>query len=163
MQIYTRLRWRNVMVKSDGSGSNGLTPHACLCYRCCALEFLYQAVDLPTSDFSIFVENEGLVQITVIITSQDFGPDYILHSPKLHGSSPSKYTLYKIFHHSGFMSNMRLPWNFALYIFFLPFRIFEQLCACPEKQSLPWKFSLYWIYFLHSAFLSHLRLPWKTE
>jgi len=25
-------------VKSDGSGSNGLTPCTCLCYRCSALE-----------------------------------------------------------------------------------------------------------------------------
>jgi len=24
--------------KSDGSGSKGLTPCTCLCYRCCALE-----------------------------------------------------------------------------------------------------------------------------
>jgi len=28
---------------------------------------------------------------------------------------------------------------------------------------VPWKFSLYWIYFLHSGFLSNLRLLWKTE
>ena len=28
---------------------------------------------------------------------------------------------------------------------------------------MPWKFSLYWIYFLHSGFLSNLRLLWKTE
>jgi len=39
-------------------------------------EFLYQAVDLPTSDCSIFTENESLVQIKVIITSHDFGTDY---------------------------------------------------------------------------------------
>jgi len=38
MQICTRLQWRNVKVKSDGSGSKGLTPCKCLCYRCCALE-----------------------------------------------------------------------------------------------------------------------------
>jgi len=38
MQIYTRHRWRNAKVKSDGSGSKGLTPCTCLCYRCCALE-----------------------------------------------------------------------------------------------------------------------------
>jgi len=43
------------------------------------------------------------------------------------------------------------------------FRIFEQLCAYHEKQSLPWNFSLYRLYFLHSGFLSNLRLPWKTE
>ena len=43
--------------------------------------------------------------------------------------------------HSGFLSNLRLPW----------------------KTELPWNFSLYWIYVLHSGFLSNLRLPWKTE
>jgi len=35
-----------------------------------------------------------------------------------------------------------------------------QLCAYPEKESLPWHFALYSIYFLHSGFLSNLRLPW---
>ena len=45
------------------------------------------------------------------------------------------FTVLKYFYHSGFLSN---------------------LC-------LPWKFSLYWIYFLHSGFLSNLRLLWKTE
>jgi len=38
MQIYTRHQWRNAKVKSDGSGSKGLTPCTCLCYRCYALE-----------------------------------------------------------------------------------------------------------------------------
>jgi len=38
MQIYTRHHWRNAKVKSDGSGSKGLTPYTCLCYRCCVLE-----------------------------------------------------------------------------------------------------------------------------
>jgi len=38
MQIYARHQWRNAKVKSDGSGSKGLTPCTCLCYRCCALE-----------------------------------------------------------------------------------------------------------------------------
>jgi len=37
MQIYTRPRWHNAMVKSDSSGSKGLTPYTCLYYRCCAL------------------------------------------------------------------------------------------------------------------------------
>ena len=36
-------------------------------------------------------------------------------------------------------------------------------CACLEKLSVPWNFSLYWIYFLHSGFLSNFCLPWKTE
>jgi len=40
---------------------------------------------------------------------------------------------------------------------------FWATCTCPETQTLPWNFSLYWIFFLHSWFLSNLRLPWKTE
>ena len=53
------------------------------------------------------------------------------------------------------------PAKFLLYwIYFLPFKIFEQLCAYPEKQSLPWNFSLYSIYCLHSGFLSSLHLSW---
>jgi len=42
-------------------------------------EFLYQAVELPTSDCSTFTENEGLVQIKVTRTNHDFGPGYKLH------------------------------------------------------------------------------------
>ena len=85
-----------------------------------------------------------------------------------------------------------LPWHFSLYwIYFLPFRIFEQLCTCPENRvcpeifhcsecafyiqdcwatlRLPWETegalnSLYWIcMFYHSGFLSKVPLPWKTE
>jgi len=37
-------------------------------------EFLYQPVDVPTSDCLVFTENEGLVQFKVIITGNDFGP-----------------------------------------------------------------------------------------
>ena len=29
-------------------------------------------------------------------------------------------------------------------------------CACPEKQRVPWNFSLYGIYFLHSGVLSNM-------
>jgi len=42
-------------------------------------KFLYQAVELPTSDCSIFTENEGLIQIKVTVTNHDFGPDYKQH------------------------------------------------------------------------------------
>ena len=42
-------------------------------------EFLYQAVELSTSDCSIFTENEGLAQNKFIITIHYFGPDYTLH------------------------------------------------------------------------------------
>jgi len=104
-----------------------------------------------------------------------FCPDYTRHLPKLHGSPPSEYTLnklyWKFFHRSGFLSNLRLPWktefvlkfSMILNIFFAPFWIFEQLCACLEKQSWPWNTSLYWISLLHSGFLSNLRSPWKIE
>ena len=41
--------------------------------------FLYQAVELSTSDCSIFIENEVLIQIKVIKTKHDVGPYYTLH------------------------------------------------------------------------------------
>ena len=40
---------------------------------------LYQAVQLQTSDCSIFTEKEGLDQIKVAMTKYDFGPDYKLN------------------------------------------------------------------------------------
>jgi len=74
------------------------------------------------------------------------------------------------FYHSGVLSKLRLPWKTELpwnfhcieYVFFI-IQDFWATCACPEKQSLPWKFSLYWIYFLHSGVLRNLRLLWKAE
>jgi len=33
MQLCTRHQWRNAKVKSDDSGSKGLTPYTCRCYR----------------------------------------------------------------------------------------------------------------------------------
>jgi len=51
------------------------------------------------------------------------------------------FTVLNILLHSGFLSNLPLPW--------------KTKCALN---------SLYWIYiFHHSGFLSDLRLPWKTE
>jgi len=85
-----------------------------------------------------------------------------------------------------FSATLRLPWKTQLlcihcieyifyiqdfwatcacpedWIYFLPFRIFKQLCACPEKQSVSWNFPLYWMYFLHWGYFSTLRLPWKS-
>jgi len=40
---------------------------------------------------------------------------------------------------------------------------FWATCACPEKQSLSWYFSLHWNIFYLSWSLSNLRLPWKIE
>jgi len=82
----------------------------------------------------------------------------------------TEYTVLKIFHRSGFSSNLHLPWKteFALKIFivlniFLSFRSFEQL-ALALKNRLCSEFTALNIYFFyHSGFLSGWRLPWKTE
>jgi len=79
------------------------------------------------------------------------------------------FSLYwNIFYLSGFLSNLCLPWkteclNALYWIYIFYHSEFWITCACPEKQSLPWSFLLYWIYFLQSGFLSNLHLPWKTE
>ena len=95
------------------------------------------------------------------------------------------------------LNNLRLPWKtestlelFTVLKYFLSVRIFEQLVACPEKQSVPWihriecifypwefwktcacpekqnlplTFFLYWIIFYLSWFLRNLSLPWKQS
>ena len=107
--------------------------------------------------------------------------------------TPSGYTLYwKFFHHSRFLSNLRLPWkNRVALKFFTVLNIlfiiqdFWATCVCPENRVCPGIFQLYWIYFYHSGFLSNsalarkflavlnvllhsgvlsnLHLPWKTK
>jgi len=57
-------------------------------------------------------------------------------------------------------TSVQLDGQWLEYLYFSPFKNFEQLCTYPEKQNLPWNFSLYSIYFLHSGYLSNLRLPW---
>jgi len=67
------------------------------------------------------------------------------------------------------LSNLRLSWKtecalnslYWLYIFY--HSEFWTTCAYPEKQSLPWNFSLYWNIFYLSEFLSNLSLPWKQS
>ena len=56
-----------------------------------------------------------------------------------------------------------LPWTFSLCwnIFYLSG--FLSKLRLPWKQSLPRNFSLYWIFFSHSGFLSNLRLTWKQS
>jgi len=108
-----------------------------------------------------------LVQIKVSITDDDFGPDYKLHQPKLHGLPPSEYTLHsKYFHRSRFLSNLHLPWNqsfpwkFSLYwIYFLSFRIFEQLSACLEQQRVPWIHCTKYVFFIIQDFLATCACP----
>ena len=106
------------------------------------------------------------------VTNHDFGPDYKQHQPKLHGSPPSKYTLYWTFcHRSRFLSNLRLPWKnrVALKIFtvlniLFTFRSFEQLaCACPEKQRVPWIHSTDYIFFIIQDFWATSAFPEKQS
>jgi len=66
------------------------------------------------------------------VTNHDFGPDYKLQQPKLHGSP--QVNIHCIEH-------------------FFTVHDFWATCACLEKTELPWNFSMYWIYFLHSGFL----------
>ena len=57
---------------------------------------------------------------------------------------------------------MNIHWIHCIENFFTV-QHFWTTYTCPEKQCLPWHFSLYWLYtFYHSGFLSNLRLPWKT-
>jgi len=93
-------------------------------------EFLYQAVELPTSDCSIFTENEGLVQIKVTITDDDFGPDYKLHQPKF---------------------TDRPQVNIHCIQTFLPFAFFEQR-ALALKTVSPENFHCIEIYFIIQDF-----------
>ena len=73
-------------------------------------------------------------------------------------SCPDIFTVLKYFYHSGFLSNLRLPWKQGLpwihcieYIFFI-IQDFWANCACPEKHELPWYFSLYWNIFIIQDF-----------
>jgi len=72
-----------------------------------------------------------------------------------------------IFHHSGFLSNLRLPWkkqscpeNFHCIGIYFIIQDFWATFACPEKQSCPENFHCI---FYHPGFLSNLRLPWKQS
>jgi len=102
-------------------------------------EFLYQAVDLPTSDCSIFYRKRGL------------GPDQNHYNQsrlwfRLHTTQTlaeithitpkwiyTEYTVLKIFYRSGFLSNLCLPWKpeFALNVF-KPGR-------AANVKTMPWK------------------------
>jgi len=70
--------------------------------------------------------------------------------------------------HSGFLSNLHLPWNteFALnslywrYIFI--FQDFWATCTCPENRVCP-DFTVLNLYYLLFRILSNLLLPWKTK
>jgi len=110
------------------------------------------------------------VQIKFIITIHDFGPDYTLHKPKLHGSPQVNIHCIEIFfHRSQFLSNLRLPWKtrvvfkiFTVLIYFLHWG-FWTTCACPENRVSPAIFPCIEYIFYHSGFLNNLHSSWKTD
>ena len=75
-----------------------------------------------------------------------------------------------IFYYSGFLSNLWLPWKQSCpdiihcieRVFFI-IHDFWATWACPDKQRVPWNFSLCWNIFYYSGFLSNLQLPWKQS
>ena len=77
----------------------------------------------------------------------------------MHGSTPSKYTLYwTFFHHSRFLSNLRLPWkkqscpeifHWIEYTFYI--QDFKKTCACPENRVSPENFHCIEYIFYHSG------------
>ena len=84
-------------------------------------------------------------------------------------SCPEIFTVLKCFLSSGLLSNLCLPWktacalNSLYWIYIFNHSEFWTTCACPEKQSLPWNFSLHWNIFYLSGFLRNMRLPWKQS
>jgi len=75
----------------------------------------------------------------------------------------SQYWIYVI--HSGFLSNLRLPWktelprNFSLYGIYFYIQNFWPTCACPEKQSSPDIFT--WIFEQHACARPEKQMvPW---
>ena len=75
---------------------------------------------------------------------------------------PKIFHCIKISFLSGFLSNLpwrqRLPWKFSLYSIYFLHSGFLSICACPEKQCA--LNSLYWIdIFYHSEFLPTFACP----
>ena len=78
----------------------------------------------------------------------------------------SLYWIY-IFYHSGFLSNLRLPWKQSLpwihciEIFFI-IQDFWATCSCPEN-SLPWIHCIEYIFFIIQDFWATCACPEKYE
>ena len=79
-------------------------------------------------------------------------------------SYPETSLCWNIFYLSGLLSNLCLPWktecalNSLYWIYIFNHSKFWTKCACPEKQSLLWKFSLRWnIFYLWSDIEQVLR------
>ena len=104
--------------------------------------------------------------LNLSFTTQDFWATCAC--PEKQCALNSLYWIY-IFYHSGFLSNMRLPWKieFTLKFFtvlniLFTFRIFEQLALTLKNRVCP-EFIVLNIIFYHSGFLNNLHLPWKKE
>ena len=133
MQICVRFRWRNAMVKSDGSGSKGLTPYTRLLSLLCAWILISSC--WPTD-----------IRLLDFCRKRALGPDQShynqsrlwsrLHTTlaKLHGSL-----------------QMNIHWTHCIGNFFTV-QDFWATCACPEKQSCPEIFHSIEIFFIIQDF-----------
>jgi len=177
MQICTWLRWRNAMVESNVSGSKGLTPYTCLCYHCCALEQGTKKCKLKGAKQSERPYGPLLLKIapremkhSLKMHVPGLGPGQSHYNQSRHWSrlhttlaqmthiTPkwiyTEYTVWNIFHRSGFLSNLYLPWKteFALKFYtllniFFTFRTLEQLAlALKNRVALN---SLYWTHIFY--------------
>ena len=80
-----------------------------------------------------------------------------------------EFSVPNIYYYSGILNNLRLLWQKQKVswihciecIFFLLFRIFEQLALGLKNRVYPEIFHCIEILFYHPGFLSHQRLPWN--
>jgi len=127
-------------------------------------EFLYHAVQLPTSDCSIFAENEGLVQIKSLYNPSRLWSRLQTTLAQITRIAPKWiYTVLKFFHSLRFLSNLFLPWKQSCpekihcieYILFT-FRSFEQLALALKNRVCPELIVLN----IYSGFLSKIYIIW---
>jgi len=71
------------------------------------------------------------------------------------------FSPFRIFEHLALaLKNRVCPNKISLcWIYFLPFKIFGQLCACPEKQNVPWIHCIEYIFFIIQDFWATCACP----
>ena len=65
-----------------------------------------------------------------------------------------------IFYYSVFLSNLRLPWKFSLWWIYF-FQDFWATCACPEKHRVPWLHCSEYVFFIVQYFWATCACPEK--
>jgi len=117
---------------------------------------LYNTVDVPLSANSV---------VTLLVNSRGWNFLRVVFSQTRNFTVIAfNGWIYSIefFSHLPWKTEFAVRFSTVLNIFFT-IQDFWATYACPDTQSLPWKFSLYWIYFYISRFLRNLPLPWKTK